>query len=444
MNTQRELSTTASCYFRGSSNTETSSIHTLGYKLLFAPWRRARRKQALSYLARYGLSLLVLFPLAILSSSALSDQQFTRATSSSDLDQQASLEITSPPAKLDLSKLPRVDDVDILTIDDNIKALLDREVASIPGKRERAIQLHRILFKPYHIGITYDSTATKTAQQTFDSGSGNCLSHAALFVAAARYVGLKAVFQTVEVPREWLENDNFYVIPGHVNVAVALPGNIITVEFTDAYSAHNTRFLKSKKISDKMALAEFYNNIGMEHMQKLDYPSAIAYLQKSTEMSKRIGFVWSNLGVAYKLNGHMALAEKAYKRGLNLESTNLSIINNIYILYQQTGQTKKAQKLAKKVERYSKKNPYYLQKLATSDMNMGNYAQAVNLLRKAIRIKPEEPNFHTTISFAYYELGEFDKSIKSMGKAREHAKNEEEYNRFQHKLDVLKRYQASL
>lgn len=345
---------------------------------------------------------------------------------------------------LDLSQLPAVADVDLLAINDDIKTLLDQHIAPISSGRDKTFELHRLLFKSFYLGIRYEYGKTKTAQETFDSGSGNCLSHAALFVAAAKYVGLKAYFQMVDVPREWLDRDSFYVVPGHMNVAVRMPGNTITVEFADILLARDTQNLASTRITERQALAEYYNNIGMEYLEQRNDLHAIAFMRKSTSTYNKVAAAWSNLGVTYKLNGHLQLAQDAYENGLRHDKRNLSIINNAYILYQQTNQLKKAERLARKVERYSKKNPYYLEKLASTDMSLGNYEQAVNLLKKAVRIKNEEARFHIALAYAYYQLGDYDSSIESATLAQQHSQTPEEYKRYQAKLDLLRTYRAGL
>ncbi len=349
-----------------------------------------------------------------------------------------------PQTKLNLNSIPELPDIDILAINNEIKNLLDRSISNIDSKRFRAVELHRLLFKPMFLGIAYDYESTLTAQQTFDQGRGNCLSHAALYVAAARYVGLKASFQTVDVPRSWLEKNEFYVVPGHINVSVAIPGHKVTVEFADAFSADESQHFKSKKVSDKVALAEYYNNIAMLYMEKGEYATAIGYMHKSVETNKKIGAVWSNLGVAYKITGHFDLAEKAYLNGLKHDKKNMSIINNIYILYRQSGRDEDAAKFAKKVAKYSKKNPYYLEKLANADISMGNYGSAITLLRKAIRIKPGEAKFHIALAYAYHQLGDYSNSIKAATKAQENAKSESEAEGYNAKLQMLREVRAGL
>lgn len=351
--------------------------------------------------------------------------------------------VVAEKISVDLKLLPFVEDVDVLHLDDNVKAILDQSIVGISSKRERATTLHLLLFNSSYLGIDYGGGLTKTAQQTYDTRSGNCISLASLYVAAARYVGLKAKFQNVDVPREWYDEESFYIVPSHVNVAVNISGmgRELIVEFTDIYSAQNTRFYDSQVISDERVLAEYYNNIGMEFMQQGQYELAIANLKKSINTYPKVGFVWSNLGVLYKTAGFFDLAESAYKKSLKLEKKNLSTLNNLYALYRQLGRDKDADKLAKKVDHYSRKNPHYLVKLAESEMALGNYKQAITLLKKAIKYKPEEHRFHLVLASAHFSLGEYSKSISEVSIASQSATTDLDKSRFQRKLAYIQKHQ---
>ena len=60
-------------------------------------------------------------------------------------------------------------DVDVLAINDEVKALLDTYVKPVRGQVDRVEALHMLLFHDDFLGIDYDSTNTKTAQETFDT-----------------------------------------------------------------------------------------------------------------------------------------------------------------------------------------------------------------------------------------------------------------------------------
>lgn len=349
-----------------------------------------------------------------------------------------------PASAVQALALPGVADIDMLYIDDTIKSWLDQHIAPIRRATTRASLLHVMLFHTAYRGIRYDGARTKTALQTWYSGSGNCVSLASLYVAAARYVGLNAKFQTVKVPLEWLEKEDFYFVPGHVNASIKLPRNRVTVEFADIYPAAETQDFKSKKISDRRMLAEFYNNIGMEYLEQGLHDEALAYLVKSISTTDKLDFTWSNLGVAFKMRAMYTEAETAYKRALRLKRSNLSTLNNLYVLYVETKQEAAAEKLRDKVKRYSRSNPFYLYRLALTEQKFKNYNSAKNLVERAIRIKPGQPKFYLLLGQLHFQIGDLIASSKALNQAKQLSQNQAEIDIFQGKIDALEGLRADL
>lgn len=344
---------------------------------------------------------------------------------------------TAAVSARDSTLTPIIDDVDLLAIDSEITALLDKRIRPIRSKAEKTIALHDLLFGEDELNIRYDFKATHSAQQTFDRRSGNCISHAALYVAAARYLGLNAWFQSVGVPPTWEKQNNFYVVPGHLNVVVNLPGfKRATVEFV-ATSFYSPRKVKLEKISDIQVLSEFYNNLGADALEQNEFVLAQTYFEKALQIWDHSVAAWSNLGVSQRLRGNADAAEQAYKKGLSIDKRNMTLLNNLYALYRYTGETHKADEFYDQVERYSKKNPYNLLKLSNIDLDNGNYSSAIRALKKAIKIKNNEPDFHHALAKVYYKSGDFKEVIAELKKAESLADSLQEKNRFQHKLDML-------
>ncbi|WNO07897.1 tetratricopeptide repeat protein [Teredinibacter sp. KSP-S5-2] len=352
-----------------------------------------------------------------------------------------------------------IDDVDIMGISNELKTMLDDNIAPIRDKEKRAKKLHELLFNDSGLGygIRYNATATRTAQETFDKRSGNCVSLANLFVASARYVGLKASYQAADVPEDWEEKQGFYVIPGHINVVVDLPKDSLfisrnslrdipsqkkmVVEFVGVYAGKN---IKTKKISDDRAHAEYYNNLAMIRFATGDIKQSLAYLEKATDTYSKADFIWSNYGVVLKHKGNFDAAEKAYLKALKLNSRNLSAISNIYVLYDETQQREKALKFSKKAAKYAKKNPYYLAKLASHDAKLGNYESAIGLLHKAIHKKPTEAKFHHQIAVAYLKQKNYPKVERHLLEAEKLANSDEDMLKYQRKINAFKHLQAGL
>lgn len=348
------------------------------------------------------------------------------------------------PTPVDLTSLPTIEDVNLLFISDELKYALDRSLGHIKRKQELPFALYDLLYSQNHLNIRYEDHATHTALETFQRRHGNCLSMASLYVAAARHLGLDARFQSVDIPLDWASADNLYVISSHVNVGIVTRGGKLTVELTDDYSPEQTRTLKTARLSDDQALADYYNNLGMEHFQQGELPMALAYLLKATGIDRKSSHNWSNLGVLYKRAGYPDQALQAYTRALRLNSDNTSALTNLYVLYHEQGLTDKADKMLDRVTRNSRKNPYVLSHLAESSMALKQYREAIQLLRRAIKVKKDEPLFYFNLSLAYYHVNNLPKSLSAMNTAQQLAQTDPQSTRYQQKADALMRLQTRL
>lgn len=333
-----------------------------------------------------------------------------------------------------------IDISNILQLDDQTKAILDRDVRPVRDQEQRVVKLHDVLFSQLGYAIGYDFNLTHTAQQTFDKRVGNCVSLSNLYVAAARYVGLNAKFQKVKVPRDWEKTDQFYVLPEHMNVVVKLRGgSVATVELisTTLYSA-----MKGKVISDEQAFAEFYSNRGIELLAVRNIDSAIAHLEKAVAVYPDLASGWSNLGVAYKFQNRLAEAEKAYLKALGLDSHEMSTLKNLYTLYRELGAEDKIASLVNRVTQYANKNPFHLAASANLLADQHNYSAAIRLYQQAMRKKPKESEFHFGLASTYYRLGEVDLAEQSLRLAVEHAQTGDKVLRYKAKLEAIHKIQT--
>ncbi len=331
-----------------------------------------------------------------------------------------------------------VPEYDVLALDDNIRSILDQEIQNLPTKIQKLGKLHKLLYSAERHHIKYDSSSTKTALDTFYSKQGNCLSLANLFIATARHVGLEARYQFIQVRREWRPQNDFFEIPGHVNVVVELPGRQATIEFNSTYYEQSARQrLVRQVISDERAKADFYNNLGVVKLSSKNLKEAVAFFKKSISIDKNVDFSWSNLGVAYKHMGDFKKAEKSYQKALKINPQNNSVIRNIFILYKKQGNKEQADKYARKAEKYARKNPYYLDQLANQDIDAGLYKNAIKLAKSAIRIHNKEPDFFHTLATAHFYRNDKRASKLALEKAKALADSDAYKKRYQDKIDSL-------
>lgn len=297
-----------------------------------------------------------------------------------------------------------------------LQAALDERIKPLPRRTEQVAALHRLLYSPAGFNITYNNQRTKTAAEAFYTRSGNCLSLAALYVAAARYLGMDARFQAVEIPFQWLQRDKTMYYLGHVNALVKLGHNRVTAEFLGAFTAEESATFKSMEMSDTEALARYYNNLGVEAMVRQEPDKALDYLQAAIDKNKKYADAWVNLGVWYKGQQRGLDAEQAYLTAVRLERKNTSALSNLMVLYQSQGRTQMATEVAEKLHKHRLKNPYYLASLAERALQDKDYARAVAYLKKAVK-KQEEGHFYQLLGQAYFGLGAKIKSQLALEKS---------------------------
>lgn len=328
----------------------------------------------------------------------------------------------------------------IMALDERLKAILDKNVKPLKTIEAKTTRLHELLFTENYYNIKYGLRHTYTAQEALEQRSGNCISLALLFVASARYVGLNAYFQRVDIEQTWERGNGHYIVPGHINARVSHPKKVIVVEFLSTYFLSFVNKKKSKKISDDVVFAEFYNNLAMEAFDNHNLSRADAFLNLSLQKNKKIASTWSNYGVIQKHLGNYDEAEKAYRKAQKLDKRNAGYANNLYVLYRETGRDKEAEALAKRVAKHNRKNPYFLAQLAKTDIKSKQYDRAVAKLLKAIKIKPEEEEFYLELSKSYFYKGDFLGTQKALKQATKAAKLKADKIKYETKLKQLDRY----
>ncbi|MBN2419921.1 MAG: transglutaminase domain-containing protein, partial [Deltaproteobacteria bacterium] len=120
------------------------------------------------------------------------------------------------PASIDHT----VPDVDILAINDEIKALLNQKIKKIRNPAQRIEKLSEILVSKIMYDTAGDAYGVQTAQETFDSGTGNCLSFTNLFVAMARYSGLRPRFSEIPTLPNWTRDGEILFFTRHIGASV--------------------------------------------------------------------------------------------------------------------------------------------------------------------------------------------------------------------------------
>ena len=251
----------------------------------------------------------------------------------------------------------------------------------------------------------------------------------------ARYLGVDAHFQEVSLGNSWRKQGDLYVFNRHINVTGRLPGGgRYVMDFIHIDTEYSP---KAKVVSDERAKAQYYNNVGVEHLQSGDTDRAIAYFKKGVVTAPELDYVWSNLGTAYGRLDELIASEGAFKTALDINSRNWSAINNLALVYQKMGRIEEATRQLHGIERFRMRNPYYRFELSEHAYQQGDYDEAISHLRKAIALKSDEHEFYFALAKSYYRRGDRKKALSNFDTARQLADHETASNRYSQELDTL-------
>jgi tetratricopeptide (TPR) repeat protein len=273
----------------------------------------------------------------------------------------------------------------------------------------KALETHGLFSLDY-------AEVTRTASATFRERQGNCLSFTMLFVALARAVGLKAVYQSVEVPPTWA-NDGQVVIASHVNAVVDIGGNRqTTVDFNIRDYRGDQQ---SRRVSDRYALGLFYTNLGAEALLQGSDAASLVYLREAARAYADIAGLWVNLGVLYARHGYFDHAEAAYLRALKIDDGELSALANLVRVYESLGSPERAAAYRGRVQNYRERNPYYHYATAVRALEQQQLPAALTSIRKALRLKSDEHEFYALRGQVLAALGRARDAQQSFERASE-------------------------
>jgi len=329
------------------------------------------------------------------------------------------------PAIPPLENIPSqsVADVDILGVSEQMKDFVDLHVPPNMRKSERAFALAYATLNSYLLGFRYDPTITLNASEAFSQRVGNCLTFSNMLIALAREAGLEASYQEVKVPQIWNSVNETLLVNLHVNAIIQDKFSSYVVDISTDKPERNA---SSRKIPDRKAKAQFYNNLGVGALIDNDLSKAHAYFVKAIETAPEVSYVWSNLGVVYRRNAQDEEAKLVYLEALKLNPGELSALSNLYTIYEEEGDLVAAENMQSRVERYRQKNPYYLYYLSSEAAEEQRYADAIKLIKRAIKIEAGEYRFHVMLARSQFLNGDIDAASMSLDHAKKLAPDDSE------------------
>ena len=323
----------------------------------------------------------------------------------------------------------------VLALSDEMRQFLRDNVN--PGATD-VFKLHQLIdafMGTTSFALEYDEN-TRIAAETFRLQLGNCLSFTTLFVTLARGAGLKADFQEVDIPPDWSTRADIFVLNRHVNVSVYLGAagtQVVDFNIGDFQST-----FRVNEISDKRAIAHFFNNIGVERMQEGDTVEAATYFRQAIiESDGEFSPAWTNLGTLYRKGGYFTYAETAYLRALRVDKQDTVAMSNLVTLYEKMGDLEKSLIYRKRVDDHRMQNPFLRFGLAREAFSNGDYDTAIEQLKQAIRRDKHVGEFYFLLGLSHLMKGDENAARRWTAKAEKVAATNEEERSYSTKIESL-------
>lgn len=302
----------------------------------------------------------------------------------------------------------------ILQLSDEMKQQLEERVDPAWGDARKFLQLGEYFFNSDERDIQYDAWSTSTAEETFITGRGNCLSMSILFVAAARHLKFDGRFETVEVKPSWTHEGETMIRYEHIVATGNLGSSIYSVDFLPQFIGERG---PRTRVTDDQALALYYGNLAVEAIVTEDLDLGIYKSLQALKLWPENSNAWSNLGTAYRRKGESELAEASYRRALALNRDNYSALSNLTQFYLMEDRGEEANIYLRTVSRYYRRNPYYHLQVARMQVQAGDVVGARTNLERATRLKKNDPVLYDALSDIYEKLNDQEASTKHAGRA---------------------------
>jgi len=263
--------------------------------------------------------------------------------------------------------------------------------------RQRLGRLQELLAGPrFH--FVYDPTATYGAEETFRLRRGNCVSYTSLFVALGRAVGIPvraALLEQAQAERQ----EGFVVVNNHMVAALPEPDRVTVYDF----AREGGRPIAGFRVLDDVWLSAIYlNNWGTDKLRSHQVREATEDLELAVRLAPDFTALYANLGVARRMGGDAEGALDTYRRALEIDPGNATILNNLASLYHALGREDEAASALKAAD-LSGATPFVLIARGDLELESGNARKALRLYRRAHRVAPDLPE--PLVAIARLEIG---------------------------------------
>ncbi|QDF68034.1 tetratricopeptide repeat protein [Shewanella sp. SNU WT4] len=289
--------------------------------------------------------------------------------------------------------------------------------------------------------FSYDGYVTQTAEQTFASRQGNCMSLVVLASSMAKVLDIPVTYQVVEVSPHWDRQGQFHLLNGHINIRLSAPQDVNRLNFSDDIQLDflpeaTMRQYRDYQVQENTVLALFYNNLAAEALINNDALKAYRLIKLSLTHDP-LAIAINTLALIYRHQGLDKEAETAYHYGRLLEPDDMSLLHNLAILLSSQGRLDEWAQIHQKIELSRIANPFYYFDMAEQAYRDGDYNSAIDWYQRALGKADYRPEFYHGLAKSYFRQGQVQQAQNYLQKALQLSLNDKERQRYRAKLDSL-------
>lgn len=262
-----------------------------------------------------------------------------------------------------------------------------RRAAGGGNSLQRLQRLQEYLFDPSRFRFDYDARSTFTAAETFATRTGNCVSFTSLFIAMARSIHIPVQAALLVLPQNLEREQDLVVVRSHIVAVHPHPEGRHVFDF---YRLREERGPRLDLLDDLAVTAVYLNNIGSDRLLAGDGEGAGRHFEIAVRLAPDFVHSYANLGVVRRRLGDERGALETYRRALEIDPREPTVLNNLAALYVSQGRQAEARAAALAVEP-GQASPFVLIVRGDLELERGRTRTALRLFRRAARLDPLVP-----------------------------------------------------
>jgi Tfp pilus assembly protein PilF len=332
----------------------------------------------------------------------------------------------------------------IFALDDAMRHYLQTEIARQARDKGPRRALFDALYSRGQLKIEYDSSMTRTAIQTYEARTGNCLSLVIMTAALAKEMDLSVQYQSVATDPSWSRSGGLYFSAGHVNVVLGRRSGE-----TSKYSRETGMiidFLPPKEgtaarvapIEENTVRAMYLNNRAAELLNGGQLDNAYWSARAAVAEDPTFTGAYNTLGVVYKRHGDLEQAQRVFALLLERSPDDLMVMSNLAQTLQAMGRVEQADVLLRRLGRLQPEPPFHFFDLGREAMARHDYTEARRLFAREIERDPYYHEFHFWLAQAELKLGDTAQAERQLQLAMAGSTSRRDESLYAAKLDRLR------